>query len=100
MKKRLHTFAICAYKESEYLEDCVLSLMNQTVKSEIIVTTHTPNDFIKSICDKYDLKLYINKGEAGITQDWNYAISVCDTRYVTIAHQDDYYEPDNTRRED
>ena len=89
MKKRLHTFAVCAYKESEYLEECIESLINQTVKSDIVVATHTPNDYIKNICDKYNLELFINEGEAGITQDWNYAVSVCKTKYVTIAHQDD-----------
>ena len=97
MKKRLHTFAVCAYKESEYLEECIESLINQTVKSDIVVATHTPNDYIKNICDKYNLELFINEGEAGITQDWNYAVSVCKTKYVTIAHQDDLYEPDYTK---
>ena len=32
-----HTFAICAYKESPYLEECIQSLMNQTVKSDILI---------------------------------------------------------------
>ena len=36
-----HTFVICAYKESKYLEECIKSLINQTVKSNIIMTTST-----------------------------------------------------------
>ncbi|MBP5192753.1 MAG: glycosyltransferase [Eubacterium sp.] len=95
---RIHTFAICAYKESEYLEECIESLMNQTVKSEIIMATHTPSDFLTDICKTYDIPLYINEGEAGITQDWNFALSKAKTRFVTIAHQDDKYEPDYTRQ--
>ena len=97
MKRRIHTFAVCAYKESEYLEECIKSLINQTVKSDLIVVTHTPNDHIKGICERYSLPLYVNEGESGITQDWNYAVSVCKTKYVTIAHQDDLYEPEYTR---
>lgn len=89
-----HTFAICAYKECEYLEELILSLKDQTVKSKIIMETSTPNDFIKNIAQKYDLPLFINEGEGGITQDWNYAYSKCDTPYVTIAHQDDKYAPE------
>ena len=27
-----HTFAVCAYKESPYLESCIKSLVNQKVK--------------------------------------------------------------------
>ena len=38
--------------------------------------------------------MYVNKGEKGITQDWNFAYQCADSRYVTIAHQDDVYLPD------
>ena len=89
-----HTFAICAYKESPYLEECIQSLRNQTVKSNILVATSTPNDYIKGIADKYAIPYYINEGEGGITQDWNYAYSCAKTEYITIAHQDDVYEKD------
>lgn len=86
-----HTFAICAYKESEYLEDCIKSLKNQTVKTNIILATSTPNAYIEKICEKYDIPMYINDGERGITQDWNYAYKMANTQCVTIAHQDDIY---------
>lgn len=89
MKK--HIFAICAYKESQYLEDCIKSLKNQTVQSDIILATSTPNDFIVGLCEKYDIPMYVNDGEHGITQDWNFAYSKADAEYVTIAHQDDIY---------
>ena len=29
---RNHTFVICAYQESAYLEECILSVLKQTVK--------------------------------------------------------------------
>ena len=86
-----HTFAICAYKESEYLEECIVALINQTVKTNIILATSTPNEFIDGLCKKYDIPMYINEGESGITQDWNFAYSKTTTDYVTIAHQDDVY---------
>lgn len=91
-----HTFAICAYKESDYLEECVRSLHNQTVKSKLIMVTSTPNPLISGIASKYDIPLFINEGESGITQDWNYALSKVDTTFATIAHQDDIYEPQYT----
>lgn len=89
-----HTFAICAYKESAYLEKCIKSLKNQTIKSNIILVTSTPNDFLEEISKKYNLPYFINKGEKGITQDWNYAYKMADTELVTIAHQDDVYLPE------
>ena len=86
-----HTFVICAYKESKYLEECVESLEKQTVKSNIIIITSTPNNYIKNIAEKHNIPLYINKGEKGIGQDWNFGVSNTKTKYVTIAHQDDIY---------
>ena len=91
-----HTYAVCAYKESPYLEECVKSLLSQTVKSNIYISTSTPNEHISSIAEKYRLPLYINTGVAGITGDWNYAYSMADTKYITIAHQDDVYHPEYT----
>ena len=89
--EKQHTFAICAYKESPYLEECVRSLIRQTVKSNILIATSTPNDHILRISEKYGLPLFINEGESGITQDWNFAYMKAETPCVTIAHQDDIY---------
>ena len=89
---KTHTFAICAYGQPEYLEECVSSLVKQTVKSEIIICTSTPNDAIDLIAEKYDIDVVVNTGEKGITQDWNFALSNIRTKYGTIAHQDDIYK--------
>ena len=94
MKQKTHIFAVCAYGESPYLDECVRSLLAQTVKSEIILVTSTPNDHIRKCADRYGLRVLVNRGQGGITQDWNYAYTHSHARYVTIAHQDDFYEPD------
>lgn len=85
-----HTFVVCAYKESRYLEDCINSLINQEKKSKIIVATSTPNDFIKKISEKHKVPFY-SHSQGGIGNDWNYALSLVETKYATIAHQDDLY---------
>lgn len=90
-ENKRHTFVICAYKESPFLEECIQSLKKQTVKSEIIMATATPNAFVRAMAEKYEIPLFVNIGETGITQDWNFAYSQADTDYVTIAHQDDLY---------
>lgn len=86
-----HTFVICAYKESPFLEECIRSLLSQTIKSELIIATSTPNDFIRGAAAKYKIPLRINTNEKGIVQDWNFAYNQADTGYMTIAHQDDVY---------
>ncbi len=89
-----HTFVICAYKESRYLEECIESVIGQSVKSNILVTTSTPNDYIKSLCEKYSLEMLINNGVAGIGGDWNFGYDSVKTPLVTIVHQDDTYLKD------
>ena len=86
-----HTFAICAYKQSEYLEECIQSVTNQTVPTNVIIGTSTPNPYIDELAAKYHIPVYINEGESGITQDWNFTYSKAKTDYVTITHQDDTY---------
>lgn len=35
----------------------------------------------------------MNEGEGGIAAGLEFAMSQCDAKYITIAHQDDIYEP-------
>jgi len=90
MKDR-HTFAVCAYKESEYLERCIGSLVAQKTKSNIIVCTSTPCEYIDNIAKKYGLPVYVRQGKSDIRDDWNFAYDSAKTDYVTVAHQDDEY---------
>ena len=89
-----HAFVICAYKESPYLEECIRSLMNQTVKSRILIATSTPNDYIQKLADKYRLELFMNQEKSSLAGDWNFALQLPDVQLVTIAHQDDIYFQD------
>lgn len=88
-----HTFAICAYGKSRYLEQCIRSLKKQDTPTGIILATSTPNDYIEHLCSKYSIPIFINTGATGITQDWNFAYQCAKTDIVTIAHQDDIYHP-------
>lgn len=97
-KKELHTFVICAYKESQYLEDCVKSVVNQEFKTNIIMTTSTPNEYIENIAKKYDIKLYIKTTKSDICDDWNFGYNIANSDLVTIAHQDDVYEPHYSKK--
>lgn len=91
LKKEDHTFAICAYKESVYLEECIRSVINQKVKSNVLIATSTPNDYIKNLAEKYQIPLYVRDGKSDIAEDWNFAYAQAKTKLVTITHQDDVY---------
>lgn len=91
-----HTFAILAYKQSPYLEDCIESLQRQTVKSKIILSTSTPSGFLDQLARRHNIDMIHNKNDGGIGADWTFAYDSADTQFVTLAHQDDIYYQDYT----
>ena len=95
---KMHTFAICAYKESVFLEDCIKSIVNQNIKTNILIATSTPNKHIESLAKKYDIPYYIRKGKSDIQDDWNFAYNQAKTELVTVAHQDDMYDSNYSKR--
>jgi len=94
----LHTFVVPAYKDSPYLERCINSLLQQKNKSQIVICTSTPSSFIEQIAQKHTLPYFVNTEQKGLAADWNFALSHAATPYVTIAHQDDIYLPNFSKK--
>lgn len=86
-----HTFVILAYRESPYLEACIASILNQSVTSQVVIATSTPNDFIQDLASRHGLPVRINENGGSIGKDWNFGLECASTKYVTLAHQDDVY---------
>ena len=89
-----HTFAICAYGDSPFLENCIRSLKAQTAETDIILCTSTPSPYIEMLAAKYEIPVFVRDGKSDIQDDWNFAYEKADSRFVTIAHQDDMYARD------
>ena len=62
----IHTFAVCAYKDSPHLEECLRSVTSQTVKSEVICCTSTPSSYIRELTARYQVPLYVRDGASNI----------------------------------
>jgi len=92
-KKELHTFIILAYKESEFLEECIKSTINQTKKTDVVIATTTDNQYIRDLAHKYKLDVIVGE-HTNIGGDFDFAKNAAKTELVTIAHQDDIYEPE------
>lgn len=95
MKKNkfTHTFVVLAYKKSEYLEECIKSVLNQSICTNVVIATSTPNKYIYDIAEKYKINVIVNESrEKGIGNDFNFAVHCVNSELVTIAHQDDLYE--------
>jgi hypothetical protein len=74
------------------------SLKTQKSDSVIKLATSTPSDYIEDLCSRYNIEYCVRNGESGIADDWNYAYSLAETDYVTIAHQDDVYYKEYGRK--
>ena len=85
-----HTFVICAYGESPYLETCIRSVMNQTLFSQVILVTSTENEHIRRMAYTYGIPVMVHQN-GGLGRDWNFGMSCAPTGYVTLVHQDDVY---------
>ncbi len=89
--KKDHTHVVLAYGESPFLEECIRSLLAQTLRTGIIVATSTPNDHILTVAERYRLPVKVNSGKSGLAEDWDFALHAAGTPLVTLAHQDDIY---------
>lgn len=87
----MHSFAVCAYGDSPYLERCLQSLRAQSMASEYLLCTATPSRCLESLAKQYGFRLCVREGKAGIGADWNYAMDTARGQFVTLAHQDDIY---------
>jgi glycosyltransferase involved in cell wall biosynthesis/O-antigen/teichoic acid export membrane protein len=88
-----HTFVVCAYGDSPHIESLFESLATQTVRSAVIVSTSTPTETLAEKASKYGYEVVIGRNDSGIAGDWHNAYALATTKYVTLAHQDDVYEP-------
>ena len=82
------TFVVCTYKECEYLEECICSLVNQTLKANILISTSTPNDYVQGMADKYGIEVRVNQ-DGGQIKDYNFAMEQATTELVMLMHQDE-----------
>ncbi len=87
-----HTFVILAFNESDDLEECIKSVLNQSIKSNVVIATSTPNDYIMELASEYSLGVMINEEKSNKGSDYNFAINSFESRLITIAHQDDLYD--------
>jgi hypothetical protein len=89
-----HTFAIPVYRAAPNLAALVESLRGQVGdRSEILLASSTPSAELGAFAKHHALPLHINPQHFDIAGDWNFALAVAQTKWVTLAHQDDLFGP-------
>lgn len=85
-----------------YLDYSFNILANQTFKDfEVVISDHSMDDFIKSVCASWgsvlDIKYYENTiGRGKIAPNLNNAIRFCNGSYIKILFQDDFLYDENS----
>ena len=88
-----HSFVVLAYGASSYIDECLASLAAQSVRVPIVVSTSTPYAGLEQLCERHGASLQVHGPNGGIGHDWNVAYTSATTDWVTLAHQDDVYDP-------
>ncbi|MBQ7137086.1 MAG: glycosyltransferase [Bacilli bacterium] len=89
------------YNSEEYLEKCLKSLVNQTLKDiEVIIINDGSTDGSQSIIDNFEsvypkiIKSYNMKKNSGLGFVRNFGISKATKEYVAFVDSDDYVDED------
>jgi hypothetical protein len=88
-----HTFLVPAYKCSPFLDACLASLQGQHQTSRILISTSTPFEGLFEMAHSRGAEVFVHGPNQGMSHDWNMGLAQVKTPWVTIAHQDDTYEP-------
>lgn len=100
--KRLSVI-VPVYNVEQYLERCVDSILNQTVKElEIILVDDGSTDNSGSMCDAYaaehaNIRVH-HKSNGGLTTAWKAGLDLATGRYVGFVDSDDWIDADMYER--
>jgi glycosyltransferase involved in cell wall biosynthesis len=89
-----HSFVIPVFGSAPHLTALIESLQAQAgPRSEILLASSTPSADLAAVAKRFGLPLHINPQRIDIATDWNFALAMANTQFVTVAHQDDIFAP-------
>lgn len=87
---------IPAYNVEKYIERCILSVINQTLKEiEIIIVNDGSNDNTKKIIEKFlgnNRIIYIEQKNSGLSAARNAGLKVAKGEFISFIDSDDYVD--------
>lgn len=98
MMQPLISIALCTYNGAKYLQEQLMSIVNQTYKNiEVVIvddcSTDNTVDIVKSLEKSFPrIKLYQNEKNLGFNKNFEKAIELTTGDYIAISDQDDIWE--------
>ena len=95
---KMLSIIVPAYNVEQYIEQCLNSLLNQTVKNfQVILVNDGSTDKTTDICGKYvfehnELFRYISQPNKGLGAARNTGLAEADTPYVSFLDSDDWQD--------
>lgn len=84
------TIAIPVFERTEFFEEALYSLLNQTVKCKVIVVdNNSSHTFFQEICGKFKVDYFKNSSNIGMFPNWNKCFELAKTEFVMILGDDD-----------
>jgi glycosyltransferase involved in cell wall biosynthesis len=88
------TIAVTVYDRREFIQQAVLSALNQTVPVNVMVVEDCgPDAGLQSfVCDRFGTRIRYHRNplRRGLFDNWNACIEYCGTGWLSILHDDDY----------
>ncbi len=91
------TIAVTVYDRRQYLSQAISSALDQTVPVRVIVVEDCGPDvgMERFVCEKFGnrIKYFRNPRRRGLFGNWNACLELCETRWLSILHDDDFLKP-------
>ena len=99
------TAITAAYNAASYIENCIQSVLAQTVPSRMVIVDDASRDDTYAIAMRYAeeypdrITVLKNEQNAGAAASRNRAVACATTPYVAILDADDWWQEDKTERQ-
>jgi glycosyltransferase involved in cell wall biosynthesis len=92
------SIGIPTYNQGEYLEQTILSVLNQTIQpfEFVICNNYSTDGKTDEVLNKYKKQIRVIKPPKFLSmmENWNYLCSQLKGEYIALLSSDDFYEPD------
>ncbi len=98
---KLVSVVIPTYNREKYLEEAIVSVINQTYKcfEILIIDDGSRENYAELICSKYDKCTYLYKQNGGLSSARNFGIKHSKGDYIAFLDDDDYWRSDKLEKQ-